>query len=78
MYNRHMDRKSKILLYIFLFLFIGTVMFSFARYMIFHDFEVIMSSDSAEESVSPDQPVIDAWTVDDNDVEMGNVENPTE
>lgn len=78
MYNDGMDRKSKILLYAFFFLFAGTVMFSFARYMIFHDFEVTMGSDSAEESVSPDEPVIDTWTVDDNDGEMGNVENPTE
>jgi hypothetical protein len=36
-----MDRSSRILLYIFLFLCIATVMFSFARYMIFHDFEVV-------------------------------------
>ncbi len=36
-----MDRSSKILLYVFLFLCIATVMFSFARYMIFRDFEVM-------------------------------------
>lgn len=36
-----MDRSSRILLYVFLFLCIATVMFSFVRYMIFRDFEVV-------------------------------------
>ena len=46
MYNKTMDRKSKILLYFSFFLFITTVMFSYARYMVFHDFEVTMSEDA--------------------------------
>ncbi len=43
MYNRCMDRKSKILLYTFFFLFVTTVMFSYTRYMVFRDFEVVAS-----------------------------------
>lgn len=49
-----MDRKSKIILYIFFFLFAWTVMFSYARYMVFRDYEVMYSA-SEEESVPEDE-----------------------
>ena len=49
MYNNSMDRKSKIILYIFFFLFIGTIMFAYARYIIFRDFEIIRSENEASE-----------------------------
>ena len=60
-----MDRKSKILLYIFFFFFVGTVMFSYARYMIFHDFEVMRS----EEETFSEEP-----SMDDASSETGNPE----
>ncbi len=38
-----MDKKSKILLYIIFFLFLGTVVFSYFRYMVFRNFEIFYS-----------------------------------
>lgn len=55
MYNTGMDRKSKILLYCFFFLFVGTVMFSFVRYVVVRDFEVVYSE--PEESMEADAPI---------------------
>lgn len=69
MYNNGMDRKSKILLYTFFFLFTGTVMFSFARYMIFRDFEVIMGEPIEEVEPLGDESVTDMGTADSESVE---------
>lgn len=69
-----MDRKSKILLYTFFFLFAGTVMFSFARYVIFRDFEVIMGEPEDTESLD-DESASDMGTVGADD-EMESVESP--
>jgi hypothetical protein len=73
-YNRNMDRKSKILLYIFFFLFVGTVMFSFARYIIFRDFEVVRSEEAPSE-----EPVMDDAMIPGADQEpLQDIETPEE
>ena len=56
-----MDRKSKILLYTFFILFFGTVFFSFFRYMILRDFEVV--SNESEENETLEEPAIDTGSV---------------
>ena len=56
-----MDRKSKILLYTFFILFFGTVFFSFFRYMILHDFEVV--SNESEENETLEESAIDTGSV---------------
>lgn len=73
MYNSDMDRKSKILLYIFFFLFMGTVMFAYARYMIFYDFEVIVSEAEEDTLVEEVENTEDVVLNPD-----GNAENPSE
>jgi hypothetical protein len=65
MYNKDMDRKSKILLYIFFILFFGTVFLSYARYMILYDFEVV--SNESEENETLEEPVIDTGSVSDEE-----------
>ncbi len=76
MYNNSMDRKSRILLYIFFFLFAGTVMFSFARYLIFRDFEVVISEPAEEEALLDGESVTDVETVEGSEAE--NIDSPTE
>lgn len=67
MYNSLMDRKSKILLYAFFFLFITTVMFSYARYMIFRDFEVVASEIEEENSADSESVIPSNADVDVNE-----------
>jgi hypothetical protein len=76
MYNDGMDRKSKILLYTFFFLFAGTVMFSFARYMIFRDFEVIIG-EPMEDTEPDDESMTEMGTVG-ADGKMESVESSVE
>lgn len=70
-----MDRKSRILLYVFFFLFVGTVLFSFFRYMIFRDFEVIYTTSESAEDMSSDEPAIDTWATEEAE---NNIEVPSE
>ena len=50
-----MDRKSKILLFVVFFLFLGTVLFAYVRYIVFRDFEIFSSEELEESEVIDDQ-----------------------